>query len=178
MNSKFSKEEMLNFSFIKSPLNLIGIAGSSKGLIRLKLGLKSPSSFIDYLDTHYSGSWYENASVFKDIRAQLLAYFKGNIIKFDFKIDHRIGTPFQKKVWATIRKIPFGQTRSYTWLATAIGKPKACRAVGNANGKNPISILSPCHRVIRQSGALGGYTGGLYIKKFLLDLEQKPNGTI
>ncbi len=181
MNSKFSnfsKDETLHFSFFESPLDLIGIAGSSKGLIRLKLGLKNPDSFVEYIETQFSGSWVEKASAFKDIKSQLRLYFKSKNTKFDFKTDPRVGTVFQKKVWAGLRKIPFGQTRSYAWLAKSIGNPKACRAVGNANGKNPISILTPCHRVIRESGALGGYTGGISYKQFLLDLEQNSNGTV
>ena len=177
-SAKFSKDEILHFSFFESPVGLIGVAGSSKGLIRLKLGLKNPDSFVEYIETNFPGSWVEKSSAFKDIKSQLHAYFKGSSAKFDFKVDSRIGTPFQKKVWTNLRKIPFGQTRSYAWLAKAVGNPKACRAVGNANGKNPVSILSPCHRVIRESGALGGYTGGLSYKRFLLDLEQKSNGTL
>jgi methylated-DNA-[protein]-cysteine S-methyltransferase len=181
MNSKlssFSKDDSLHFSFLESPVDLIGLAGSSKGLIRLKLGLKDPSPFIEYIETQFPGSWSEKASPFKEIKSQLRLYFKSKIAKFDFKADPRVGTPFQKKVWAGLRKIPFGQTRSYAWLAQHIDNPKACRAVGNANGKNPISILIPCHRVIRETGALGGYTGGISYKQFLLNLEQKSNGTL
>ena len=174
----FSKDETIYYSFFESPLDLIGIAKSPRGLIRLKVGLNNHSSFVKYIETNFPGPSLEKPSVFKDIKTQLRAYFKGSIVKFDFKADNRIGTPFQKKVWASLRKIPFGQTRSYMWIAKSIGNPKAYRAVGNANGKNPISILNPCHRVIRESGILGGYTGRLFYKRFLLDLEQKSNGTL
>ena len=178
LRSKLSKGEILHFSFFESPLDLIGIARSSNGLVRLKLGINNPSSFLEYITNHFPGNWVEKSSSFKVIKSQLRTYFKGNVVKFDFKLDDRIGTPFQKKVWVALKKIPFGQTRSYAWLAKAIGNPKAIRAVGNASGRNPISILSPCHRVIRKSGALGGYTGGLSYKRFLLNLEQKSNGTL
>jgi|TARA_B110000438_G_C15637784_1_gene573904 methylated-DNA-[protein]-cysteine S-methyltransferase len=177
-SSVFSKDETLNYSFIDSPLGLIGVACSLKGLVQLKIGLEDPNLFLEYIETQFPGKWEEKAYAFKDIKVQLKLYFKGKLIKFEFKPDPRVGTQFQKKVWAGLRKVPFGQTRSYAWLAKTIGNPKACRAVGNANGKNPISILTPCHRVIRESGALGGYTGGISYKQFLLDLEQKSNGTV
>ena len=174
----FSKDETLNYTFIDSPIGLIGVASSSKGLVRLKVGLEDPNAFLEFVETQFPGNWTERTSAFKDLKAQLKLYFKGKLVKFNFKVDPRIGTPFQKKVWAGLRKVPFGQTRSYAWLAKTIGNPKACRAVGNANGKNPISILTPCHRIIRESGALGGYTGGISYKQFLLDLEQSSNGTV
>ena len=83
------------------------------------------------------------------------------------------GTSFQQRVWEKLVFIPFGETRSYQWLAVAISQPKAYRAVGNANGKNPIPVIVPCHRVIRKNGDLGGFTGGTHLKKYLLDLEKK-----
>lgn len=92
----------------------------------------------------------------------------------DFDIPLKLeGTEFQKRVWAELEKIPYGQTRSYKQIATALKDPKACRAVGTANGKNPISLIVPCHRVINESGKMGGYAGGLDIKEFLLGLEKK-----
>jgi methylated-DNA-[protein]-cysteine S-methyltransferase len=84
----------------------------------------------------------------------------------------RLGTPFQQKVWKKLTTIPYGKTRSYKWIASAINNRHASRAVGNANGRNPLPIIIPCHRVIRENGELGGYTGGINIKRFLLNLEQ------
>jgi methylated-DNA-[protein]-cysteine S-methyltransferase len=81
------------------------------------------------------------------------------------------GTDFEKKVWETLRKIPYGETRTYKWLAEEIGKPQAFRAVGNALGKNPIPIIFPCHRVIESDGSLGGYSGGVDIKRRLIEIE-------
>ena len=86
-------------------------------------------------------------------------------------MDLSSGTDFQRKVWSTLRKIPRGQTRSYAWLAQQVGKPKATRAVGAACGANPIPVVIPCHRVIASDGSLGGFGGGLPIKRRLLQLE-------
>ena len=102
---------------------------------------------------------------------QLKEYFAGRRKSFSLPL-HLIGTPFQKDVWAALLTIPFGETRSYLQIASQLGNPSATRAVGAANGKNPISIVVPCHRVIAKSGALQGFAGGLETKKRLLALEQ------
>ncbi|WP_334181742.1 methylated-DNA--[protein]-cysteine S-methyltransferase [Novosphingobium sp.] len=102
--------------------------------------------------------------------AQLAEYFAGERRAFDLPLDFR-GTDFQKSVWAQLLTIPFGETRSYGELARALGNPTASRAVGAANGRNPISIIAPCHRVVGASGSLTGFAGGLETKAFLLKLE-------
>ena len=102
---------------------------------------------------------------------QLDAYFDGRLTTFDLPLAP-VGTPFQHCVWSALRAIPFGETRSYGQLAEAIGKPSAMRAVGAANGRNPIAIVVPCHRVIGADGSLTGFGGGIERKKFLLSLEQ------
>ena len=102
--------------------------------------------------------------------AQLSAYFAGELRDFDLPLDMQ-GTPFQKRVWDELLKIPYGETRSYSFVAHHIGAPKAVRAVGAANGRNPVPIVVPCHRVIGAGGSLTGYGGGLPLKRFLLDLE-------
>lgn len=101
---------------------------------------------------------------------QLEAYFAGAIQAFDVPLDFR-GTDFQKAVWRALLTIPFGQTRTYRQIATQIGRPNAVRAVGAANGKNPVSIIAPCHRVIGSDGSLTGFAGGLAVKNWLLDFE-------
>jgi len=101
---------------------------------------------------------------------QLQEYFVGKRKSFDIDLDF-VGSDFQKKVWQVLLTIPFGETRSYTQIATQIGNPKASRAVGAAIGKNPIAIIAPCHRVIGSSGKLTGFSGGLEVKDFLLELE-------
>lgn len=103
---------------------------------------------------------------------ELLEYFRGERTRFDLPLEYQ-GTDFQVKVWKALEKIPYGETRTYQDIAEAVGSPKAFRAVGNANNKNPISILIPCHRVIGKSGKLVGYGGGLDWKEYLLGIEKK-----
>lgn len=105
--------------------------------------------------------------------AQLGAYFQGRLQVFDLKLDFR-GTDFQRSVWQALLGIPFGETRSYGEIARSLGSPGASRAVGAANGRNPISIIAPCHRVIGGSGGLTGFAGGLETKAWLLRLEGQP----
>lgn len=107
---------------------------------------------------------------------QLTAYFAGQRRQFDFPLDLE-GTPFQLAVWRCLLTIPFGETRSYGWVAAAVGRPRGARAVGRAVGQNPVAIAVPCHRVIAADGSLGGYTGGLDIKRFLLRLEGREDWT-
>jgi methylated-DNA-[protein]-cysteine S-methyltransferase len=104
------------------------------------------------------------------VERQLGEYFDGTRKTFDLPLDF-FGTAFQKRVWSELLNIPFGQTRSYSEIAHAIGKPRAFRAVGAANGKNPISIVAPCHRVIGKDGSLTGFAGGLAAKECLLGIE-------
>ena len=105
---------------------------------------------------------------------QIREYLRGQRTTFDIPLKLE-GTDFQKRVWAELEKIPYGQTKSYKQIASALNDPKACRAVGTANGKNPISLIVPCHRVINESGKLGGYAGGLNIKEHLLNLEMSTS---
>lgn len=109
-----------------------------------------------------------------ELKRQLGEYFNQKRISFDIPIDP-IGTDFQKKVWRCLLNIPFGNTKSYQQIAMEIGMPKASRAVGAANGKNPISIVIPCHRVIGSNGQLVGFAGGMSAKKFLLALEKRKS---
>jgi len=108
--------------------------------------------------------------VLKETERQLLEYFAGQRRRFELELDFA-GTDFQIRVWQALLSIPFGETRSYRDIAIQIGQPTAVRAVGAANGRNPISIIAPCHRVIGSSGSLTGFAGGLAAKQFLLSLE-------
>jgi methylated-DNA-[protein]-cysteine S-methyltransferase len=101
---------------------------------------------------------------------ELVAYFHGQLQHFTVPFT-QVGTPFQREVWAALCTIPYGERRSYAWLAKEIGRPRAVRAVGAANGRNPLAIIVPCHRVIGSSGALTGYAGGLDMKRWLLTHE-------
>jgi methylated-DNA-[protein]-cysteine S-methyltransferase len=107
---------------------------------------------------------------FAEAEAQLRSYFAGERTTFDLPLAPR-GTPFQLRVWEALREIPYGETATYGELAAAVGKPSAVRAVGAANGSNPIAVIVPCHRVIGADGTLTGYGGGLERKRILLDLE-------
>lgn len=108
------------------------------------------------------------------LKKELYEYFEGKRTAFTLPLNPH-GTPFQKTVWETLRTIPYGETISYAQEAQKFGNPKAIRAVANANGRNPIAILIPCHRVIASGGGIGGYSGGIEKKEFLLALEKKEN---
>lgn len=114
--------------------------------------------------------WRRNPAVFGDAQAQLRAYFAGELETFDLPLAPR-GTEFQLRVWQALREIPYGETATYGELAAAVGRPHAPRAVGAANGRNPIAVIVPCHRVIGANGTLTGYAGGLERKRILLELE-------
>jgi O-6-methylguanine DNA methyltransferase len=111
---------------------------------------------------------------FRKVIEQLTAYFNGDQPDFTFSFDYGAATPFQKAVWEATRSIPYGETRSYAWVAQKIGKKAAVRAVGQALGKNPFPIIVPCHRVLASDGSLCGFGGGIEMKKRLLELEGHP----
>ncbi len=108
---------------------------------------------------------------FKDLIGRLRAYYDGNRVEFTDGLDFADATPFQREVWEAARLIPYGETRSYGWLAGKIGRPHAARAVGQALGRNPFPVIVPCHRVLASDGGPGGFSGGIEMKKFLLALE-------
>ena len=115
--------------------------------------------------------WKNNRGSFAEAKAQLQEYFKGELKQFDLALAP-VGTPFQLKVWQALRAIPYGELVTYKTIAEAIGAPKAVRAVGAANGRNPLPIVVPCHRCIGSDGSLTGFGGGLDTKKRLIDLER------
>jgi methylated-DNA-[protein]-cysteine S-methyltransferase len=119
----------------------------------------------------------ENHPVLRETERQLREYFAGRRTRFTVKLDMK-GTTFQRQVWSALLTIPFGETRSYRQIAQQIGSPDAVRAVGAANGRNPVSIIAPCHRVIGSNGALTGFAGGLETKAFLLAHEGAPTGAV
>lgn len=149
----------MNFAIYKSDLGNIRIEYKNEIVFFLK---KVDDVIYDYGTPNY----------FSDlVYSQLLEFFSGKRTSFDFEYELR-GTDFQKKVWNALCDIPYGETRSYKDIAIAIGNPKASRAVGNANNKNPITIVVPCHRVIGANGKLVGYAGGLEMKQKLLTIEK------
>lgn len=152
---------------IGSPIGELLLTRSERGLTGVYMGRHiDPGT-----DPGVDGGWERDDAAFADVRRQLDAYFAGELREFDLELSP-VGTPFQLSVWAALRTIPYGQTRSYGAIAAQIGSPKGARAVGLANGRNPVSIVVPCHRVIGSSGTLTGYAGGLERKRYLLDLER------
>ncbi len=151
------------YHIVESPICPILLAGDDEGLKHL-IFLK------DKEKVKIPGDWVENEDFFREISGQLEAYFKGELKYFDVKLAPE-GTEFQKSVWKALCEVPYGETRSYKDIAVSIGKPKASRAVGLANNRNPIAIIVPCHRVIGADGKLTGYASGLDVKEFLLRLE-------
>jgi methylated-DNA-[protein]-cysteine S-methyltransferase len=117
-----------------------------------------------------TSGWRRDDAWFAGVRDQLIAYFAGRLTKFSVPLSAR-GTVFQKKVWAALTEIPLGATTTYSGLAMHLGMPTSARAVGLANGKNPISLIVPCHRVIGANGSLTGYAGGVELKEWLLEHE-------
>lgn len=114
-------------------------------------------------------------SIVEEARAQLVAYIAGTRREFSFPVDCSAGTPFQRKVWKAITRIPYGRVRSYQWVAMRVGGKQYARAVGMALGANPVPIVVPCHRIISHDGSLGGFSCGLPLKRRLLSLEGTLN---
>lgn len=125
---------------------------------------------LDFTDE--SESMSAKDEILSTLKNELDEYFAGKRREFSAPLAP-VGTPFQTSVWDTLRRIPYGERVSYAKEALMLGRPSAVRAVANANGKNPISIIIPCHRVISSSGGIGGYSGGVWRKEFLLSLEAK-----
>ena len=154
------------FKTMKSPVGDLKLVASEKGLAAILWPNDDPKRVRLAPLTED-----RRHPVLKETERQLGEYFKGRRKTFDLPLDFA-GTAFQKSVWKALLKIPYGQTRSYGELAQQLGNAKAMRAVGAANGRNPISIVAPCHRVIGASGKLTGFAGGLQAKAFLLQLER------
>ena len=128
---------------------------------------------LDFLPEGAQVAAGDDTPLLRQVKAQLTAYFAGELQAFDLPIKPR-GTDFQQKVWQRLVNIPYGETRSYGQIAREIGQPGASRAVGQANNRNPIAIVVPCHRVVGASGSMTGYGGGLPRKEALLELEKTP----
>lgn len=153
------------FTQIESPLGPLLLSSNDAGLREIQFVNGRHSANV-------APEWQENAAALKEPVRQLRAYFAGELKDFDLPLAPR-GTEFQQNVWAELCSIPYGETISYGELARRIGNPNASRAVGLANGSNPIPIIIPCHRVIGANGKLTGYGGGLPIKEKLLALEKR-----
>jgi len=159
----------MQFTQINSPLGRLTLAASEHGLAGV------------YFDEHrhFKGidGWQRvpDLPIFQTVSQQLTEFFAGTRTTFDLPLDLSAGTPFQQQVWRALQTIPFGGTLSYGGLARRLANPQAVRAVGAANGRNPISIIIPCHRVIAANGDLTGYAGGLKNKQSLLKFEAEKH---
>lgn len=153
------------YKHLKSPVGVLKLVASESGLAAVLWENDDPER-VRFASLEED----ENHPVLLETERQLQDYFAGKRDRFSVKLDFA-GTEFQKKVWNALLAIPFGETRSYAQIAKQIGHPKAVRAVGAANGRNPISIIAPCHRVIGSNGKLTGFAGGLGTKAFLLNIE-------
>jgi O-6-methylguanine DNA methyltransferase len=177
---KTGQDFRLEYHFFASTLGDILVGASPEGICLLHfLGLSdSPSEASRSILTQA----FPEATITKchhnpllcEVERAILKYFHDHHPLASFPLDLRTGTSFQHQVWMALCNIPFGETRSYLQIALALGKPRSCRAVGQACGKNPIPILIPCHRVISADRRLGGFSSGLHIKKALLGIEQAP----
>ena len=154
-------------AYYKSPLGPIEISGMQDSILS-----------VDFVEDVLPGD-ADLPFCLKTCLKQLDEYFNGQRKEFLLKLDPQ-GTVFQRMIWQQLGKIPFGAVVSYGEIASIIGKPKACRAVGNANGKNPIAIIIPCHRVVGSDGSLTGYGGGLWRKEWLINHEKgyQPNNIL
>jgi methylated-DNA-[protein]-cysteine S-methyltransferase len=165
---------MIHWATIDSPLGSLLLAANDAGLTALYFETRRhpPATTgwmpIDDRDT-------AAARTIAATRIQLAEYFAGTRTTFDLPLA-AVGTPFQRRVWDALRAIPFGSTVRYAELATTLGAPRATRAVGAANGRNPISIVVPCHRVVGADGSLTGFGGGIERKRWLLDHERRSGG--
>ena len=157
-------------SFDSPLLKKVFVASTEKGVCMVDF-LTSEKAFLKELRRLFRGKIVRDDQKNKAVLSQLKKYLKGELQRFDCPLDFR-GTPFEKKVWSELAKILYGETRSYKEIAKAIGHPKAFRAVGNANGKNPLPLIIPCHRVIESNGGLGGFGHGIKVKRQLLDFER------
>lgn len=152
----------------KTPWGYVEIAASEKGVTSIDL---SPSNRRTSSRQQQVGEDGAAAALLTEAQTQLLAYIEGTRREFSLPVDMSAGTPFQRKVWKAITRIPYGRVRSYQWVATRLGGKQYARAVGMALGANPVPILVPCHRIIAHDGSLGGFGCGLPMKRRLLKLE-------
>jgi methylated-DNA-[protein]-cysteine S-methyltransferase len=168
----------MNYTFVESPVGQVLISGDPDGIHSLFMAPQgiAPRRISDPVPL---AGWVRDDDALAEVRAQLREYFDGDRTGFDLPLAPA-GTPFQQRVWAALRDIPYAGTTTYGALARSIGAPSAARAVGAAVGRNPISIIVPCHRVVGAGGSLTGFAGGLDNKKWLLahELAHQPEALL
>jgi len=161
---------VIKFATVNTKYGWVAMGGSEAGLALLTLPKSSRKTALSEIK-ELAADAGEDTSVFSDLPNRLQRYFNGEKILFTDRLDLSGATTFQRAVWKATLSIPYGETRTYAWVAQQMGKPRALRAVGKALARNPLPIIVPCHRVIASSGNLGGFSGGLALKKRLLELE-------
>jgi methylated-DNA-[protein]-cysteine S-methyltransferase len=168
-----SAEGLLDVAYTTadSPFGPLLLATTPRGLVRVGLPNQDADELLAELATRVSPRVLEAPAPLDEARRELDLYFEGKLTDFDLPLDWQLSRDFRRRVLRAIARIPYGQTRSYTQMATRAGNERAVRAAGSACGSNPIPVVVPCHRVLRTSGALGGYGGGLPMKEALLRLE-------
>ncbi len=162
--------QQLNYTIFNTDMGWVGILGSAKELLGITLPQRSAQEACQLLGDSVNRATC-SPHPFKDLMERLKVYFSGHRTIFPDKLDLSRATHFQREVWEITRLIHYGETRSYAWVAEQIKKPRAARAVGQALGKNPLPIIVPCHRVVASDGKLGGFGGGVEMKRYLLSLE-------
>ena len=165
----------MNTCFYRSPIGVLKISEINGKITRLCLHSKEKTlqESADVMQNqHNHGDCGQPSELLQETCRQLDEYFQGKRTEFDLPLAYA-GTPFQESVWRELQKIPYGETRSYEDIAVGIGNPRAVRAVGQANNRNPILLLIPCHRVIHKNGDISGFACGIETKKYLLELERR-----
>ncbi len=171
--ARASEEGLLDVAYTSadSPFGPLLLATTPTGLVRVGLPNQDADELLVDLATRVSPRVLEAPAKLDEARRELDLYFAGKLTDFDLPLDWQLSKDFRRKVLRAIARIPYGQTRSYTQMASSAGNERAVRAAGTACGTNPIPLVVPCHRVLRSGGALGGYGGGVPMKKELLRLE-------
>ena len=163
----------LSYTLFETELGWMGLVASTAGVRCIVLPRPSQEVVFQLIMEGFPED-IGDASFFGDLPERLKRFFEGELVSFDDELDLAHATMFRRAVWEANRSIPYGETRSYSWVAQYIGKPQALRAVGQALAHNPVPIVVPCHRVVNKNGNLGGFGGGLDMKKRLLEIEALP----
>jgi O-6-methylguanine DNA methyltransferase len=161
---------VIKFATVNTKFGWVGVGGSEAGLVLLTLPKSSRKATLSEIK-ELAADAVEDTFAFGDLPNRLQRYFNSEMVLFCDRLDMAGTTTFYRAVWNATLSIPYGETRTYAWVAQQIGKPRALRAVGKALARNPFPIIVPCHRVVASNGNLGGFRGGLELKKRLLELE-------
>ena len=173
LTERAAEEGLLDVAYTTtdSPFGELLLAATPRGLVRVGLPEQEADELLTDLSARVSPRMLESPAQLDEARRELDLYFEGRLTEFDLPLDWRLSRDFRRRVLRAINRIPYGQTRSYMQVAATAGNERAVRAAGSACGSNPIPIVVPCHRVLRTGGGLGGYGGGVPMKRALLELE-------